>query len=148
MFEVEGAARFECDDTDDDDRGVLEIFFGGNQDWYASMNWAEPNGRPPGPAVRFRTSGGSHPTTAILCIAILHDIGTGNAKSALHRAVALCDQLGPGSDPFDDAPLEKCGVCKTSNTEAIRGGLRWCSACGSLEDPVNLNTRVPESAVF
>lgn len=97
-------ANYECDDRDDDERGVLKIHFAGNHDWYATVHYADEEtaeekwtGLPP--SVRFRTSGGSHPTVAILCIAILYDIGTGDMVTALDRAKALVEQLSPRAEP-------------------------------------------------
>ena len=108
----EEVAKYECDDSDDPDRGVLEVFFGGNHDWYVTVKQAEPQRSREAhpalpPSVRFRTSGGSHPFAAILCVAILHDVATGKLDGALERAQALVRALGQDRDVENHWPHER-----------------------------------------
>lgn len=109
---IPGAAKYECDETDDDERGLLEVYPMGNGDWYMTLGYAESKmalekglGFPP--SVRFRTSGGSHTLAVILCVAILYDIGRGKLDDALHRAECLVRALKPGEhgrDLYHDWP--------------------------------------------
>ncbi len=99
--------EYECDDTDDPDRGVLRVIAADNHDWYVTVDYADPDLRctiPP--SVRFRTSGGDHPFAAILCLVILWDIGRGKLDSALERANALVHALGRDRDVENCWPEE------------------------------------------
>lgn len=89
-------ARYICDDRDDPEHGLLEVFHGGTGDWYVSMRRHEQADVPRN--VRFRTSGGDHPHAAILCLAILYDIGLGQLDEALRKARLLVDALGRDRD--------------------------------------------------
>lgn len=72
---------------DDESTTSLHVFFGGNHDWYLSINDAQyPR---IGPSIRCSTSGTRQPRPVAMLVACLHAVSTGNKALALARAKSL-----------------------------------------------------------